>query len=374
MTTIQPTQLLVTSSDVILDKATESNKGLKTLRKGQVVEAKVLKVLSDRRSQIQIRGEAVTAKTYLPLKAGQTMLLKVDRTGAEQVLKWVEEKSGATADNPRTLLKPWGKSGPYSLLPKLMTLVAGSAHGNAQPQLKDLLTKFNALFDQMAPRSNNGLTQNLMSIIRGSGLLWEAKLANVLLSGQEMSPESLNSLISGDLKGLSLQMLKELANTNDPVAGQLKSFVDGLEKQQLFNQHHFEKFGKYLLPLPFFSPPDFTFGQLLLDLGEQTAENGKKRKETVNISLLLSLTRLGDFRADFSVFQKSIMGVFGVTTEDVRQLVNRWTPDLVHKLKGHGFSAYNISCRVLGPETLSGMTLVDEAASAPRDGLLNLII
>jgi hypothetical protein len=373
MSTIQPSQLLVTSSDVILDKKAEGTERLSNLRKGQIVEAKVLRVLSGRRSQIQIKGETVTAKTYLPLREGQSLLLKVDRTGSQHVLKFVGEKPGQTIDSHLALLKPWGKSGPYRLLPKLMAQLSDLPGGSDPLRSNDLLLKINSLLGRMALKSSDVSPQFLKSLIQGSGLVWETKLVSALMPDKGLTPAAVQALISGDLKGFSLQMLGEQPNDADPVMNQLKSFIDGLEKQQLFNQQNFEKFGKYLLPLPVFLSPRYEFGQLLLDLGGG-ADDKKKEKELVNVSFLLSLTRLGDFRADFSIYKKSISGVFGVANEEVHELVNHWTPGLIDKLKNNGFTVYNVSCKVLGPETLSGMTLLDQAVSAHTDGLLNLII
>ena len=372
MPSIQPSQFLITSSDVVLDKRAEGGARLSFLKKGQILDAKVLRVLSDRRALILIKGEVVNARTYLPLREGQALRLKVDRTGSQQVLKFIGEKPAQALDGPLALLNTWGKSGPYRLLPKLMAHLSDFPREDSHPRSNELLSKLGALLSRMALKSGDGGAQFLRSLIQGSGLLWEAKLASALLPEHNLTPSAVKSLIMGDLKALALQALAEQQDA-DPLTNPLKSFIDGVEKQQLVNQQVFEKFGKYLLPLPVFMSPGFEFGQLLLDLGGRGKEEPKE-KELINISFLLSLTRIGDFRADFSIYQQSVTGVFGVADETIHQLVTRWTPMLVDKLTDHGFSVCQISCNVLGPEILSSMTLLDQAVDAEAEGILNLII
>ncbi len=374
MATIQPSQLLVSSTDVVLEKTTKVPSRLSSLQNGQLVEAKVLRVISDRQAQLRIKGETVTAKTYMPLRGGQTLMLRVGQTKGQLVLKFVDGAPGQETDSPLQLFRSFGKSGPYSMLPRLLDALHHLPREGKGREHHGILLKFRALLDSMALKSADGLREVLKSLIDGSGLAWESKLATLFNAGKGLSSEMLQTLVSNDLKGLSLQLLGLQENMDDPALQQLKSFVDGIEKQQLLNQQSFDKFGKYLLPLPTFIPPEYRFGQLLLDLGEPKPGTDAGKKALVNISFLLELTQLGDFRADFSIYEKSITGAFGVATEDIAQLVDRWTPDLVEKIQRHGFSVYDISCRVLGLETLSGMTLLDEAISENTDGFLHLMI
>jgi hypothetical protein len=120
--------------------------------------------------------------------------------------------------------------------------------------------------------------------------------------------------------------------------------------------------------------PDTTkFGQLLLDLGRKKAGSGREN-QVVTVSFLLSLSRFGELRADFSVLKKGIKGAFGVANEESRELIVSYLPELRQRLSGHGFAVYDISCQILPPERLSDMSLVDQAVAPPVDGLLNLVV
>ncbi len=82
----------------------------------------------------------------------------------------------------------------------------------------------------------------------------------------------------------------------------------------------------------------------------------------VTVSFLLSLSRLGQLRADFSVLKKGISGAFGVANEENRALVSSRLPELKQRLQAHGFTIYDISL----PGSFTGALVRDEPCEPGR--------
>lgn len=366
-------QLLISSSDVVLNRQRDAEGRPLKLVKDQTVAAKVLRAVSGRRAQLLIKGERVSAKTFLPLRAGQTIFLKVSRTGSRQVLKFMGEKQDPSAIGQSRLITSFGRSGPYAVLSRMFgDPAAPGDSGSGRPGVD--LSRLAALVASMSLKSGTASPGFLQDLIKGSGLVWESKLVQALTGHEAMTPKSIQALVSGDLKALALQLLSDKPEMPEPALDQLKSFLGGLEKHQLLNHSAFGKAGMYLLPLPVLWPSALRFGQLLLDLGKDKDSECAGGNRMVNVSFLLTLTRLGEFRADFSVLKKAVTGSFGVATEEAHQRVASHLPELAGKLRAHGFSVRDISCRVLGPERLSGMSLLDRVVQERPDGVLNLVI
>jgi hypothetical protein len=141
---------------------------------------------------------------------------------------------------------------------------------------------------------------------------------------------------------------------------------------QQFNQKTFDEFGKMLLPLPLLWNHELTFGQLLLDLGKERSQKPASER-IIKVSMLLEMSRLGDVRADFAVFKKSISGAFGVGSEALQQYFLAHIPDVIERLQEQEFVVQKIDCQVLRPETLANASLIDDMLLS-EDGLLHVLV
>jgi hypothetical protein len=213
----------------------------------------------------------------------------------------------------------------------------------------------------------------LNRVLDASGLLWESKLASITSMGKAPTPAGIERLIAGDLKALALQLLSGGSALPESLTEELRGFLEALEQHQLLNRHLAENEGRYLLPIPPGEPSLLKFGQLLLGFGDRKSDRDRDNR-LVTISFLLSLSRLGELRADFSVMKKSLTGTFGVADEAARQLIITHLPELKQKLRGHGYEIHDVSCHVLEPQQLSEMSLVAQAVSPTSDGFLNLVV
>lgn len=340
---------------------------------GQLVPAKVLQVVSGRRAMLMIDGQKVSAKTFLPLQTGQTILLKLEQTDGQLVFKFAGHPEEMTGAAPRLFMGSFGKAMPYVMLAQLLDGLGGSKSGEAAGPPRHLAALRN-LVTTLSLKSEIPSHGFLKRLLDGSGLLWESKLATLVSRGEILSSKAVERLVAGDLKALVLRLVSGSGGSfSETFTEQLRGILEGLEHHQLFNQQLLENEGRYLLPIPLTDQRLPKFGQLLLDLGDrQGAEEGKERVMTV--AFLLSLSQLGEFRADFSILNTELTGAFGVADDTAMALVSRHLPGLKRKLREHGYIVHDITCRVLEPRQLSDMSLVAQAVTSPSDGFFNLVV
>jgi hypothetical protein len=240
--------------------------------------------------------------------------------------------------------------------------------------LSGRLTPLKNLVAGLGLKSGTPAPDFLQRLMGAGGLLWESKLAAVVARGGTLTPEAVGQLVAGDLKATCLRLLADTGGTlPDAVAGQLRVVLAGLEQHQLLNQHLLENDGRFLLPIPLLDQQILKFGQLLLGLGDRKT-GGRREDRMVTVSFLLSLSRLGELRGDFSVLKTGLTGAFGVADETARALLMEHLPELKQKLRDHGYSVLDISCRILEPQHLSEISLVAQAVAPPDEGFFNLVV
>ena len=359
-----PPSILVSTSRVVLEPSRETAGRAPRLQAGRVLTAEVLRVLSERSAELLIDGRKMTAKTFLPLAAGQRLLLRVEQGGARQMLTFLGEADSA-ADVPRALVRQLQT---HAAAQKMLTRIIADTAGGHAALLKDTVAAGSLQSEIPAP-------DMLGRLIRNSGLLWEAKLAALADQNRAPSPAVVERFVSSDLKGVLLHMLSGgETGAFEAAAGPLKAVLNGLEQQQMANHLLMDTMGRCILPVPVHWGGTISFGQMLIDFGKDQAEERSKEERVFTVSFLLSLSRVGDLRADVSVLNNGVTGMFGVAEEWVRQEVTAQLPELRRRLQAHGFTVYDIGCKVLPPESLSEATLFSQAAVPSGDRLLNLVI
>ncbi len=136
---------------------------------------------------------------------------------------------------------------------------------------------------------------------------------------------------------------------------------------------HLSDSGKYLLPFPLFSNGQFSFGQILFDLGEKEQETSSRADNLLKVSLFLSMTQLGPVRADFSMLKNNISGVFQVSDPEIARFFNGMLPELAQRLQKHDYLVHNITCRVTDTGVLTEKTFINELLQNETNAL-NIII
>lgn len=239
-------------------------------------------------------------------------------------------------------------------------------------QLENLLGSI-ALQDGAQPN-----TAALKDLIKGSGLMWEAKLKTLFSgarfqTGNPLYDQSPEQLISKDMKALAMKLAEMVSRDDTDISRAVRSFADGLEKMQLLNTHSADESGRYLLPLPFFSDEELRLGQLLIELDRDSDNASGDRKKMVRVAVILEMSELGHLRADVTVYKKSINAWFGLETPGVKTVIDEALPDLKAKFEEIGYQVKSLGTKVMGQEALAGMTLTERLHDRD-DSVLNIVI
>jgi hypothetical protein len=373
--------ILVSSSEVLLERKPGFRHTLLPFTKGRLIPAEVLKLISSRQALLSLDGTQVLAKTFVPLKPGQQILLQVERSGEQPVFRLIPD-TDPSAGQPGPLsglLRSGGATGAFGLLESLLGReLRAQAPGTLDPSgpsnRAGTFSRLRELVTSLSLKSGEPVPRFLTDLIRGSGLLWESKLHHLLSASGGKSGAELSALVEKDIKALALKLLDTGTAAKDASTDMVKSFVDGLENLQMFNRHTDDTPGRYLLPLPVWTGGELKFGQMLFTLGEGRTEEEGQKAPVVNVSFLLTLSRLGDLRADFSVLNRVISGTFGVGTKEIEAFVTAHLPGLARRLQAHGYDVRHVGCRVLAPDSLCETALLAPLLEEVHDGVLNLVI
>lgn len=116
---------LGSSTDILLDALKDKSRGAGkgetlALKDNQLLEARVLKVMSQTQAMLLIDGKKLTATTRMPLSENDILQLKVTRTESGQVLKILEQQAAAPANEALAEMRKLGQEGPYGKISTLL--------------------------------------------------------------------------------------------------------------------------------------------------------------------------------------------------------------------------------------------------------------
>lgn len=319
---------------------------LPKLQVGETVQAKVIRTLSANRVSLEIAGEKLWARSYIPLKTGRSLPLRVAETWPILVLKPVQQEDPAFRPNAGRILAALAAD----YWPKIVGQIAGSGLSpKEQALLRNLL--------QGLPLQINGppAPEMIRKSLQDCGIFWEAKLRRMLHS-QSGGKSGLEKLIASDLKGL----LSKLAAREGVQNNDLGKIMLGMKDIQLLNQVELDQSGRFFLPLLLqFGVEDPTLAQLLFYIRpdpDRDASSGKKESsDFFGVTFLLELSRLGPLRADVHLRKGTVHTSLVVTTEEIKAVVDGNIHLLLERLEDRG-----IHCGHIG-------TLVKAAESIRRD-------
>jgi len=213
-----------------------------SLKIGDVVEAEVLEIISDNEVLIRLKNRVVEAKTELPLKVGERLLLKVESKEDGVRLRWVKNM----------VSQDWLKTTVDSLLHDLKGVksdikglrILGDILNRLPDAVKEGLEGDSIL--KRLPLPMEGLSGSVLKdILESSGVFFETRLKLLVLKNmQDVIREELARIVKTDLKGALLK-IKGLLRTSgfiehlvkDGIKPQeLSNLIDGLEKTIEYHQ------------------------------------------------------------------------------------------------------------------------------------------
>ena len=346
---------------------------------GQLLEGKVEEVLSGQRFLINFKGVKVVAQSTVPLNPGQSVQVKVAQTSPQVILNLVmdgiEEQKALTflrANLPSST--SWA-----DIVGKLEKILTGEKLYQLDLAVdKGVLEK---VVSSLASLSVNkdvvDNPENLKQLVDRSGLSYESKLKDALLSNTGLS-KNLNALVEKDLKGLLLKLSQDLEQLPgvmnkdgkapvNPILNNLLEVVNAsiekIETNQLVNYLTSRSDQQVVLQIPVVLPEGIKTAELYIRSGGKRGKKGKSA-EDCHIVFLLTMRNLGNLRIDTQVMEKKMKCAIQVDNREIARFVKRNLPDLSQRLSGLGYRVEKLSCMVTKPDTkkivpLEGFSLLE---------------
>ncbi|MCD4721897.1 MAG: hypothetical protein K8S13_18860 [Desulfobacula sp.] len=347
----------ISSSEMVINKDGGKKNTLPKFKKNQIINAKVIQLLPQGKALLLVNGQKFVAKTAMLLKPGEEVQLKVLAQKDTIILKLIGPIQKMTNRQISSLVRFFSKNEAIPDISK--TRISG---------VKDLLYN-------MALKSDKPDETFLPKLIEKSGLVWEKKVARILLGNTSSSDikAGLDILLKQDIKG---NILKNMLMVDPQKFEGLKmaaSFLETIENYQLLN-HHSSDSGRFLLPFPIFSDQAFSFGQLLIDTGDKAKSNNKDADKVIHISFLLDMTKLGPLRADFSILKKEITGRFLLKDDDTCKYVKSMIAELTTRLAKIEYQVRKIECHTAEKEEIQQSSFIESLVTARDESMLNIVI
>ncbi|MBI3075641.1 MAG: flagellar hook-length control protein FliK [Deltaproteobacteria bacterium] len=302
---------------------------------GTVLEAVVLRGLSDGRVALQIGETVVMAATSLPLEAGQHLSVEVAHATPFVLLRLLPDTAASDA------------------LPGLLPSASG---GEAWAALLDVATARSddpglrglaALL--VLPEQEAGDPEALRAFIQRSGLFFEARLQRSLEGGA--SPPA---IAQDDVKGWLLRLLGELAQSRQSPDGgggdrieRLRSVLDqalqNLEVRQLAARGSGERGLLFYLPLQL----DESSHLARLVIRREPNRRRRARERGVQIRLALEPQALGPLRLEVALTGKRLRAAFGAARAEVVAFMEGLLPELADRLAALGYQVEQLQAHRL---------------------------
>ncbi len=352
------TGIHISSSELVINKEDGLKNILPKFIKDQIISAKVLKTLPQSRAVLLVNGQKLIAKTGMMLNPGEDIQLRVLKEKDAVILKLIAPAQKITTKQISSLISFFSKN---TSLPDIT---------------KSGITNVKNLLYDIALKSDKSDESFLPKLIEKSGILWEQKVARVLIGNDSLKDikASIDVLLKQDIKG---SILKELSFDNAREFKDFKmadSFLKAMENFQLLN-HHSSQSGRFILPFPIFCESAFSFGQLLIDIGDKgKPDNKDPDNKLINISFMLSMTNLGLLRADFSILKKEITGRFLLEDDSICKYIKSKIHKLKERLANIDYQVHQIECRTNKKEEIEQACFIKSLVQEEDDRVLNIVI
>ncbi len=355
------------SSRIIIQKGTDGAlpRTLAGLSSNTIVRARVLNILAGQKAELEINGQTIVAKTNILLTPGEEISLKIMSEKDAVILKLVSTSAQA---------EPFSRS-----LAGLVRFFSGSRFLPGPEDLKSGDIK--NLIYKVALKSGRADENFLPDLIRNSGILWEKKLAGILLDSDSDSStmtmkNKIAEILQQDIKASLMQaVLENESSADSPSLKAAADFVKTIENYQVVN-HYTQDSGRFFLPFPVLNNSGFNFGHLFIDTGKSPTEKAGNSSRIIRISFLLDMTRLGALRADFSILKKEISGRFMLADKPVRDYVKSMIPELKKRVAKIGYHLKNMDCIVAGENEFSPDRFAESLLKSceNENRMLNIVI
>ncbi len=350
----------ISPKELILQKEASSKIPLLGLKKGQVINAKVVGLLVQGKAQLLVAGQKVVVKTDLPLTPGQDIKLELTQEKGTLSFKLL--------DSPPSSSTPSRKG--FSLARFISQTTSLLELG----QTKD--SQVNDILGRVALKSGKRDDLFLPKLLENMGMTLEKKMGGLLVSTDKTALKpALNALLKQDLKGalLNLMAMEKGGAGDEPLSKSVRAASNTLEGFQQLNSQSTES-NRFLLPFPILAGDQFNFGQLFVNTGKKGGDDESPENRVIQLAFLLNMTALGSVRAEFSILKKAITGRFLLEDQESCDHIKALVPELKDRLSAIEYQAQKIECRVAEPKVLSPNTFIQSMFDSESTHGLDLII
>ena len=377
------------TSLVIDNRPDRSVGGLYSLKPGNIVTARIVRMMSDQRMELDFGRFQAEAYYKGDVELGQTMQLKVVSTGPPLHLQVIP--SDPTRQSPALpLMNPAGiiSQADVDRLNALLTRLPDLFRPEDAPRLEQAVMQLKGMFQPIALDSHSdGLIGRLAGMIEDSGLFWEKNVFDALVQlkadaidmdapklllqdGRLESGIEVAARLGRDLKNqlfLLRSFLQSVGETSDPTKSMterqldfLKSVIghlfEHIETQQdhIIQRHNITE--NYLIQTHWF-PVAGQDHPLKLKLYHPKNRGEEDHHLPQKVCLLLHLDALGPLRVDLSMLDRQLQIVFSVMDEPLREFVEIRSEPLIKTLEGL-FSQVSSTVRV-APEKIDAFEAED---------------
>lgn len=345
--------------------SSEKNPLMDNLVMGQLLEGKVLKLISDHRFLINFRGFEVIAESLVALKPGLQIQTRVVQTHPQVVMTLMTE--GIPDQTARALLRSylplrvdWGE-----LIESLGHALRGDKLGLLEMVIDArLLGKVRSALSSLSVGGDPvGDGEKIKQFIEHAGLFYESKLQALFASGKRI-PKQRMTMVEKDFKGLLLELSQQLAKAAERTDAiehvglkehvnhllqMVGSSIKRIELQQLVNYLTQTNDQQLVLQIPWLLPEGMKTAELYIRYGNQRGRKKKGNKDDYQIVFLLHMGGLGKLRIDTQLFHKKVRCTIQTDSREAATFVNEHVAELRNRLESLTYEVEKISC-VTGKE------------------------
>ncbi|APZ43031.1 flagellar hook-length control protein FliK [Acidihalobacter ferrooxydans] len=273
------------------------------------------------RAVLRIGGSEYTVRSQTPLHAGESVQLRVTRSGPETRLQIIETASSATRRTTPSLTRTPLLAVVKSLLSQQIALGRGLQILASKPTSPDAETQrmLNQLVQDRPTLETLGQAQTLREAIDRSGSFLEAKIRG----GLKLSPV--------DFK---LQLAKTLGGINNETPSGIRSALEAITARITLNQLHSTSAAQsaaqnhWLIEIPFKTQAGFQTLRLEVEADRNDREETGDASGYWSVRLGLDLPRLGPIEARIRNIKGSVSAHFWAERRTTFAMIQSSLPEL----------------------------------------------
>ena len=331
-----------------------------TLKVGDLLKGKVLKVLPDGRAIVSFKGTSVVVRPKVALSPKEEIFARVQTLGSEIKLGLLSKQAKVEGEFLRTLAQAWRSNASIGKLADLLREAAAPLRAGGELRSNEL-SLIDRILALLAPRESAdpaAIAERLSSLARAFGLMHEATIARAILLGAPfmLLKRQLQKTLKPNLGKLVNMLSSKLSSltVREPAArlqierllNLCSSLYDNVEFQQLANHFLKQKRAQLYMQLPLLWQEESGAAELMVRSREEDARDGRINPDQCQVSLLIDLSGLGRVKAVAAIDKRTASCLFATEKKAVKDLIVKHSAELVDGLTAVGFKTVRLRAMV----------------------------